>query len=69
VFQRRCGDQCIGKLQAIGKCVRIDERDGPFRDRRRERKNLRLLNGEPAFGALQFFLAAATLGELDISDR
>ena len=69
VFQRRGRDQGIRQLQTIGQRMRIDERYRPFRDCRREWKNLRLLNGEPALGALQFVLAAAALGEFQISDR
>jgi len=68
VFESGRGDQCIRKLQTIGKRMRIDERHCPLRDRRCERKNLRLLNIKPALGALQFFLAAAALGELEVGD-
>lgn len=68
VFESGRGDQRIRQLQSIGKRMRIDKRHRPLRDCRRERKNLRLLNGEPALGAVQFVLVAAALGKFEISN-
>ena len=69
VFEGGRDDQRIRELQAIGERMRIDKRHGPFRDRRCEGDNLCLLNGEPALGALQFVLTAATLGKFQISNH
>ncbi len=69
VFQRRGSDQGISQLPAISERMRINERHRPCRDCRCQRKNMCLLNGEPTFDALQFFLAAATLREFEVGNR
>ena len=69
MFEGGRSDERIRELQAIGQCVRIDKHHCPLRDHRRQGKNQRMLNGEPEFGALQLILAAAALGEFEISNR
>lgn len=61
-------DKCIGQLQSVRECVRVDQCHRTLADRRADGHDLGAVKDEPLLYAFQFLTIAAALCQLDIGD-